>query len=204
MSRTAGRPRDPELDARILDAARAILAEEGLDALTVASVSARAQVGRPSIYRRYAGTGDLAKAVLFADLDEVVAEVRGTWDLACDPVEQLVGIATRIFTYYARNPRVSAGMLQMALGGTGPWSEALNEQLEGFLAWITGRLEATRDRGGLLPHADCALIAHAFFAFYITLAIAGLNRGLPVDVQASMLRALLQQHLAGLTPPGAG
>jgi AcrR family transcriptional regulator len=51
--RPTGRPRNPELDAAILDAVLELLAEEGYERMSVESVAQRAGVGKPTIYRRW-------------------------------------------------------------------------------------------------------------------------------------------------------
>lgn len=61
---TGGRPRDADLDAAILDAARAIANERGITALTFARVAERAGTTRPALYRRYASPTELAVATL--------------------------------------------------------------------------------------------------------------------------------------------
>jgi AcrR family transcriptional regulator len=60
-----GRPRVPGLTGRILDATIAIAAEVGIDDLTLDTIAARAEVGRPTIYRRWA-----SKEALLADAIE--------------------------------------------------------------------------------------------------------------------------------------
>ena len=57
--RSAGRPRDPELDHRIVDAALHLLADTGYDALTIEAVAAAAGVGKATVYRRFAGKEQL-------------------------------------------------------------------------------------------------------------------------------------------------
>lgn len=47
------RPRQPELDDRILDAARTLVAERGYDDVTMEAVAAAAGVGKPTLYRRW-------------------------------------------------------------------------------------------------------------------------------------------------------
>lgn len=47
------RPRDPVLDARILRAARDLIAEVGVGGVTMAAVAERAGVSRPTVYRRW-------------------------------------------------------------------------------------------------------------------------------------------------------
>lgn len=63
---TRGRPRDPQVDRAILDAAVELLHEGGLEAMSVEAVAARAGVSRASVYRRYTNRVDLMEAVFNA------------------------------------------------------------------------------------------------------------------------------------------
>ncbi|HEX4777276.1 MAG TPA: TetR/AcrR family transcriptional regulator [Acidimicrobiia bacterium] len=60
--RRVGRPRSPEVDEAILDAAVEAFVDHGLDGLSVDDVAARAGVGKATIYRRYACKVDLVVA----------------------------------------------------------------------------------------------------------------------------------------------
>ena len=64
-----GRPRSQEADRAILTAARDLLAERGLAAMSIEEVAARAGVGKATIYRRWPSKGLLA-------LDAFVASFR--------------------------------------------------------------------------------------------------------------------------------
>ncbi|HEY5266163.1 MAG TPA: TetR/AcrR family transcriptional regulator [Acidimicrobiales bacterium] len=55
-----GRPRSEGVEQAILKAAASLLAEQGLRALTIEDVAARAGVGKASIYRRWHSKGTLA------------------------------------------------------------------------------------------------------------------------------------------------
>ena len=64
-----GRPRSPEADRAILEAAVTLLADRGLAAMSIEEVAARAGVGKTTIYRRWPSKGLLA-------LDAFVASFR--------------------------------------------------------------------------------------------------------------------------------
>lgn len=66
-----GRPRDPERSRAILEAARDLLRSGGWDALTFEAVASKANVGRPTVYRRWPTKGHLAAEVLACDLLEL-------------------------------------------------------------------------------------------------------------------------------------
>jgi len=53
LGRPAGRPRNDTVHQAILDAAYAILVERGLDAFSIETVAAKAQVARTTVYRRW-------------------------------------------------------------------------------------------------------------------------------------------------------
>jgi AcrR family transcriptional regulator len=64
VRRKRGRPRDPEADGRILDAAASLILAHGFDNMTVDDVAARAHVGKATVYRRWAKKEDLAVAAM--------------------------------------------------------------------------------------------------------------------------------------------
>jgi AcrR family transcriptional regulator len=64
VPRTAGRPRDPELDGRVVAAVRELLGEAGWDGTTIRQVSERSGVSRPSIARRWPSKAHLVLEAL--------------------------------------------------------------------------------------------------------------------------------------------
>lgn len=59
---TGGRPRSPEADRAIMDAAVRLLSEEGYARMSVERIAAEAGVGKTTIYRRYRDRQDVAAA----------------------------------------------------------------------------------------------------------------------------------------------
>src|SRR3954462_4431610 len=67
MSQPPGRPRDASLHAAILEAVRELLMESSYAELSMDGVAVRAQVGKKTLYRRWASKAPLvAEAVLDA------------------------------------------------------------------------------------------------------------------------------------------
>jgi AcrR family transcriptional regulator len=64
-----GRPRQPDTDDRIVDAAVALLREHGPRAVTIEAVSSTSGVAKTTIYRRYRDRDDLMATVV----DEIAA-----------------------------------------------------------------------------------------------------------------------------------
>lgn len=66
-----GRPRDTELESRLLAAAWSLLTSDGYDALTLTRVAARAGAHRTDVYRRWSSKVQLVTDVLAAHLPPV-------------------------------------------------------------------------------------------------------------------------------------
>jgi AcrR family transcriptional regulator len=64
VRRGRGRPRDPETDGRITDAAAELILQRGFDRTTVDDVAAHAGVGKATVYRRWPSKEDLAVAAM--------------------------------------------------------------------------------------------------------------------------------------------
>ena len=75
QGRRPGRPRDAHRDEAILAAALEILNSEGYVGLTIEGVAARAGVGRPTIYRRWASKAELVVAALVDTVHIAVPDV---------------------------------------------------------------------------------------------------------------------------------
>lgn len=145
-----GRPRDPELDARIRDHALDLLLDRGIEGTTMDEIAARAGAGKASVYRRWASKEDL---VLDA-LDHVVrAEVPipDTGSLRAD-----LETAWRDLLRFVGSPRGRV-LIRLLLAAPGPaeGQERVHRNL-----WLrqqeiaAGSLRRARERGEL--RADVA------------------------------------------------
>ena len=70
------RPQDPEVTAALLTATAELMAEQGFASLSLEAVAQRAGVGRPAIYRRFAGKAELAATAVSVGLP-VMEQPRG-------------------------------------------------------------------------------------------------------------------------------
>ncbi len=68
--RSVGRPREPEVDQRILDAALRLMAQHGYARMSMDAVAAEAGVTKPTIYRRYSSKEQLAMAAVVSYCDK--------------------------------------------------------------------------------------------------------------------------------------
>ncbi|MSW29982.1 MAG: TetR family transcriptional regulator, partial [Actinobacteria bacterium] len=148
---SAGRPRDPRLDAAIIDATVELLTERGYNELSLAAVAERAETTTAAIYRRYGSKSELVtKAVFRTDGDDVVAD---TGDLEAD-------LATMIRWSVEKLQRPAALAAIIGLLGESK-SERKKNVVESRSATqlTTGRLERAKAAGELRSDVDAALLA---------------------------------------------
>jgi AcrR family transcriptional regulator len=109
--RTGGRPLDPAISARILDATLDVLDEEGYERLSMEAVAHRAGVHRPAVYRRWPNKLELVVAALSSTKREPVDPDTG------DTRSDLVAIVSDAVTSMRQNPRTRVG-LRMLVGAS--------------------------------------------------------------------------------------
>lgn len=85
--RGPGRPRQADVEPRVLRAALEVLAERGFGGMTIAEVAVRSGVGKPTVYRRWPSKPILATAAI----EYLVAQERvaRTGDLVADVTAQV-------------------------------------------------------------------------------------------------------------------
>ncbi len=71
--RAPGRPRDPELDERVVTAVRELLVEAGWEGTTVRQVAERSGVSRPAIARRWSSKAQLVFEALLGPEPDLTA-----------------------------------------------------------------------------------------------------------------------------------
>lgn len=119
----AGRPRDTDLDRRLLDAAWALLTADGYDALTLTNVASRAGAHRTDVYRRWSSKAhlvvdaletnlppisDVDTGALRSDIRAVVESFAASWSSPW--IDGLMGLAADV----QRDPDAELAFRQMA------------------------------------------------------------------------------------------
>ncbi|RIQ26081.1 TetR/AcrR family transcriptional regulator [Jiangella rhizosphaerae] len=181
-----GRPRDPEADRRIQEAAAGLLLERGIDGMTVDAVAERAGVGKATLYRRWASKDELALAAAEA-LFGLEVRVPDTGTLLGDLTEvytdllRLAGSAEgraffqRAATEAGRDPRIG---------------ELYRLSLAHRLAEVDAIFDRAIARGELPPDVDRQLM----FDWPAGVIIMRILTGVPlpgVDEAATLARATI-------------
>ncbi|HZZ50209.1 MAG TPA: TetR/AcrR family transcriptional regulator [Pseudonocardia sp.] len=157
-TRPAGRPRDPAVNDAILTATRELLIEVGYAGISIDAVAARAEVGKPTVYRRYPNKTALVFEAVFGktkaqpdpDTGSLVSDLRKAYRWA---VEEFAAPEARaavpgLIADLAANPQLAALVRTQVIGPE--------------YARVRAALERARERGEIHPDADLTLAIDAF------------------------------------------
>jgi AcrR family transcriptional regulator len=167
----AGRPPSARTHQAILEATRELLADGGVQRLTVEGVAARAGVAKTTIYRRYRSKDELALAVL-VDMVEHVAAVPDLGDTRAEFVTFLHR-AVKILRSTLMG-RVMQGLVS-DLATNPELARAFREQVVALrVAELQRLIERGIARGDLRPDADYQLVNELLFGpVYYRLLLSG-------------------------------
>ena len=183
-----GRPRDPRLDAAIIDATVSLLESRGYNGLSLAAVAERAGTTTAAIYRRFGSKSELVtRAVFRTDGDDVVAE---TADLAAD-------LETMIRWSVEKLSRPAA--LAAIAGLLGSPKRARVERAAdaaGASMLVIERLERAKQRGELRPDVDTRVLA-AMIDGPVLHAVLG---GMAAPIDDAWIAGLVRLVLEGAAP----
>jgi AcrR family transcriptional regulator len=187
-ARRPGRPRTPDVDRRILDAALRLMAQSGYVRMSMDLVAAEAGVTKPTIYRRYANKVELAMAAVVAYCDQAPPLYSGA--TRPDLIAQL--------DHFRRAIERPNGMAM--LGTVLAEEHETPELLAGFREHLVFPrrqalrtiLERAQARGEIRPDCDLGLAAAMLIGAYYAQYLAGAP--FPADWSARVV----DQALAGL------
>jgi AcrR family transcriptional regulator len=196
MSQPPGRPRDAALHAAILEAVRELLMESSYAELSMDGVAARAQVGKKTLYRRWASKAPLvAEAVLDAYGRGGSFSVPDTGSLRADLLSWLIEHGE--FITEPANAKLIRALVAAAAASSGD-TEALYEQLS--VPQRSGLVERVRravDSGAVRADTDADAIANALMG---TLLLQVMTSPVPSDDAAGRYSALVDALLTGVHP----
>lgn len=180
----------------ILDAARELLAEVGVRALTVEGVAARAGVAKTTIYRRWRSKDELAFAVLVDMVEQFVATP--DFDDTRDELVVFVGAAVRILGTTLMG-RVMQGLVS-DLAADPELARAFRERVVATrVAELHRLVDRGIERGDLRRDTDRELFHELLFGpVYYRLMLSGapLDEGLAARIVDAALPAFRLQPVA--------
>ena len=160
MHQGPGRPRNPAVGERILDAALDLLRGKGPGALTIDAVSARSGVARTTIYRRFPDR----RALIAATLDELVEVSTPAPDLPME--EKLRWVLAEVRRLV--EDRLGRGGTAAVMAESDPdFTTALRNVLRDRLDTVRADIQSDVDSGALDRSVDPGALVGLLLGAYL-------------------------------------
>jgi AcrR family transcriptional regulator len=172
--------------AAVLDTAHALLAEEGLEALSMRALARRLGVAPNALYSHVPGKTELVDALL----DDRLSLVEEPTAEAPDPIEALAALMTSTYEVLLTRPDLVPLYLSRQ-GSRGPNAVRLGVTMDALLARLGLAVDA-------VPSARRALILHAIGGA----AFAGADGPVPAETARADFARSLRWLLAGIAGVG--
>lgn len=166
MARPRGRPRSPDIDARLLGATRQALARGGYAAVSMEEVAAAAGVGKQSLYRRWPRKPLLVFAAAFRSVEEVLANLPDTGTLAGDVAEYARNMDALFSSPQVQD--VTRGILADAMADPATLEELRERFIRPQVRAIRIMVDQALARGEVAPDLDTEAIADLLFGAPLT------------------------------------
>jgi AcrR family transcriptional regulator len=146
---SAGRPRDPRIDASILRAAAQLLVEIGYSNVTMAGVAERAGTTKTALYRRWSSKAELVHEAAFPATATALVAPSSSF---ADDVRAMVQATRDVFT----TPVVRAALpgLVADMAGDPELNAHVMQRFTGLFAAVGDRVRRAVDEGDARPTVD--------------------------------------------------
>ena len=146
---SAGRPRDPRIDAAILRATADLLVQIGYSNLSMAAVAERAGTTKTALYRRWSSKAELVHEAAFPAAPTALETPEGS--IAAD-IHAMIAAARDVFT----SPVVRAALpgLIADMAADADLNAQVMSRFTGLFAAVRARLGDAVERGEVLSGVD--------------------------------------------------
>lgn len=185
-----GRPRSPEADQAIVEAALELIAEEGISALTVEAVADRAGVGKSTIYRRWASKTELVDAA-FTHLSDQFPEAHGHTTR-----DRLISLLGSPHAPGSRAARLLPRILSHKMAQPDLYADFFNRVIEPRREQLRSELRRGIECGDIRPDIDLNVMVNTLVAPFLYRVLVLPTSGPPPDDLAATVVDLALQGLA--------
>jgi AcrR family transcriptional regulator len=176
--RSIGAARNPESHAAILEAAGAILTEQGYAGFSIEAVARRAKAGKPTIYRWWPSKAHLLLDVYTRLKDHLLEPDTGTLE------GDLRQFLTNLIRFWAGAPGDVFRSLIAEAQTDAKAGEALREYCVDRIAHTAGMIDRAKARGEVPEDVDSLAGSDLLSAFAWKLLLTGRLEGVEAEVAA--------------------
>jgi AcrR family transcriptional regulator len=183
----------------ILNAARQLFAQKGMDECTIRDIAAKAGVSPASVMVHFKSKTALLEEALNRDIAKALAALQASVPEDQGLLDRLLHLAQGFFRLYDQNRNLYRALIRNTIFEPSSETPKIDNLSEMYLQFLAGVMEAEKARGVINPGVDTQVAAGAVFSLYLgALTLLFRHPEMPVPAVAAVLAAMTGQYLEGI------
>lgn len=190
-------PREEVTRRRILESAKALFIEQGVEHVNIHQIVKNAGVGQASVYRRYSEKGDICLDIIREECQPLFTDVEVYLEQSKElpPLERFYGVIVKYVNYLAQKSSWLCSVSR-ASSGYRPLQSPLYQSMR---TSCTGLLQEALESGEVV-NVNVAYTVETLLAAVNNIDSHTLDQGLPLEVILQGLRRLYVEGLQAGIP----
>lgn len=183
----------------ILNAARKLFLEKGVDQCTMRAIAKEAGVSAASVVVHFKNKTALLEMALYEDIERTLAQAMASLPLKADLLDRLMHIAKAMYTFYDANRNLYRVLIRNTVFEPEEDNPHLTRQLEDYLQFLGGMIEQEKALGYVRADVDVHMAAVSLASLYMGVLINFYrNPEMTPQMALDTLAAMKQQYLTGI------
>jgi AcrR family transcriptional regulator len=184
----------------ILNAARRLFAQKGMEECTIRDIAREAGVSPASVVVHFKSKTALLEEALNRDIEKTLSELTASMPEDLDLLDRLMHLARGFFRLYDQNRDLYRALIRHTIFEPAGETPNIANVSELYLRFLSGLVEEGKARGLIRPDVDATVAAGAIFSLYLgALTLLFRMPDMTVDLVADALTAMTAQYLKGIT-----
>jgi len=183
----------------ILNAAKKLFVQKGVDQCTMRGIAAEAGVSPASVVVHFKNKTALLEVALYEDIERTISRAVATLPEKETLLNTIMHIAKTMFTFYGTHRELYRILIRNTVFEPEENSPHLTRQLERYLRFFGELIKQEKKIGNVRPDADAHIAAASLFSLYFSGLIDFLRHpDMTVDKALGKLSVVANQHLTGI------
>lgn len=178
---------------KIRSCAKQLFAEQGFEATTSRQIAKQAGVALGTIFTHFKDKQAILSDILFEAIELTVQDAFRTLQPEQTVLNQLMHLATKLYTYYADNLELSRTLLKDNLFNPNT-SPEFKEQIMQFITAVTNIIKTGQEIEQINPNKNPQILAQTFMSLYFFTLMSLINE----ENNLSEANAFLELHVGEL------
>jgi AcrR family transcriptional regulator len=185
----------------ILNAARRLFAQKGMEDSTIRDIAREAGVSPASVVVHFKSKTALLEEALNRDIETALSELVASMPEDLGLLDRLMHLARGFFRLYDQNRKLYRSLIRYTIFEPAGETPNITKVSDLYLRFLSGLVEADKARGLIKPEVDATVAAGSIFSLYLgALTLLFRRPEMPVELVAEALAAMIDQYLKGITP----